>query len=712
MKRFFTISLAFIILCLPIMARQINESEALLVAKKFEAKELPQLRKLKQGSQEADMKLAFSKKEANDNLFYVFNRGENQGFVIISGDDRANEILGYSDSGSFDYEKIPVNMKAWLEEYAKEIKTLIENPQTTTTVAPVFNQKNYAPSVAPLLDKTAWGQSEPYNNLCPIMPSEDSHSVTGCVATAMAQVMYYNRWPINGTGEHSYTYNGKNISANFNTTYDWANMTPTYDSSSSQASNDAVAKLMYHCGVAVDMKYSNRVSGTPSHTIALALNKYFGYDKGMRFLYRDYYSIVEWIDMIKNELNSKRAVLYGGVATGGGHQFIFDGYDKNNFFHVNWGWNGTSNGYFQATALNPSSQGTGGYAGGYNSSQCIIIGIQKDTGKNQKVHQIVSDIIILDQSNYSRNEPLKIHGIAISNYSWDSFDGTIALGLYENNNLVKVLSEKSLILESGESVGNLVFSEAVPSDIANGNYKIKLICKDKQSNDWSFINIPINNNKYINLSITADKLTLSPPENSQRSLSVSNLIIPQKIYSNRIAMISCDISNSGAEYYGAITLNILSDKNAHQSPDYTINLQRGESTSISFNNLLKIPAGNYKLEIADQEKIVIAEPINITILPEPADPIITLVAPPSLPNSNNVPKDDIQITAKIKNTGGYLCDAFIVAIFNENGYGQSLDYFYSPTVEIDNNATTEVTFHGRTNLANGKYLLRIYHSLN
>ncbi|MEG2820838.1 MAG: hypothetical protein RR868_08835, partial [Muribaculaceae bacterium] len=96
-----------------------------------------------------------------------------------------------------------------------------------------------------------------------------------------------------------------------------------------------------------------------------------------------------------------------------------------------------------------------------------------------------------------------------------------------NSNLVKVLSEKSLILESGESVGNLVFSEAVPSDIANGNYKIKLICKDKQSNDWSFINIPINNNKYINLSITADKLTLSPPENSQRSLSVSNLIIPQ-----------------------------------------------------------------------------------------------------------------------------------------------------------------------------------------
>ncbi|MEG0560246.1 MAG: thiol protease/hemagglutinin PrtT [Muribaculaceae bacterium] len=708
-----TIALIFsLLICMPFMARQITEAEAIQKAKNFTyenntTKQTQNLSKINK-----NLKLSYSCKNNDESLFYVFNRGENQGFVIISGDDRANEILGYSDSGSFDYEKIPVNMKAWLEEYAKEIKTLIENPQTTTTVAPVFNQKNYAPSVAPLLDKTAWGQSEPYNNLCPIMPSEDSHSVTGCVATAMAQVMYYNRWPINGTGEHSYTYNGKNISANFNTTYDWANMTPTYDSSSSQASNDAVAKLMYHCGVAVEMQYSNLVSNAYIIPVAFALNQYFGYDKGVRVLSRNYYGIAEWIDMIKNELNSQRAILYAGQAIDGGHAFVFDGYDKNNFFHVNWGWDGMENGYFQVTALNPSSQGTGGYAGGYNSSQEMIIGIQKETGKTTKVPEIVYSRIFPDKEEYSRNEPLTITGVSISNYGWYDFDGTIALGLYQNSNLVKVLSEKPLIIESGTDSGNSIFSGIIPSNIINGDYEIKLICKEKQSNDWRIAMSDINNIRYIKLSITADKLTLSPPENSQRSLSVSNLIIPQKIYSNRVATISCDISNSGAEYYGAVKIKISTAKEFAMGPDYTINLQMGESISVVFNDAFNIPAGKYKLEIVDLNESITANPIDITILPEPADAILTLTETPSFPDKNNVPKDDIQITAKIKNTGGYFYQPITAGIFNENSDDRPLTSFSSPKVEIDNNATTEVTFHGKTDLANGKYLLRIYHRLN
>jgi hypothetical protein len=318
-------------------------------------------------------------------FFYVFNYGENRGFIIVSGDDDSKEILGYSDTGNFDAKNIPDNVRYMLTLYANEIASISEN---RTSIADntvgnnnyISENKLFAASIYPLL-QTQWNQDSPYNNMCPIdnRTIDGRSSYTGCVATAMAQIMKYHNFPEKGTGWHSYTteYVTGTISADFGaTTYDWANMTNTYNIYSTDAQKDAVAKLMFHCGVAVDMMYSVFASGAYSFKMALALKNNFGYDIDTELIYRSNYDISEWEDIIKNELNNYRPVYYAGSDEEYAHAFVCDGYDANSFFHINWGWGGAYDGYFQLSALDPKGHGIGGGKGGYNYDQEIIIGIQ------------------------------------------------------------------------------------------------------------------------------------------------------------------------------------------------------------------------------------------------------------------------------------------------------------------------------------------------
>ncbi|MEF9924647.1 MAG: C10 family peptidase [Muribaculaceae bacterium] len=714
MKTHFTLSLALLILCMPVMARQINENEALLVAKKFEAKELPQLRNLKQGSQEADMKLAFSKKDANANLFYVFNRGENQGFLIISGDDRAHSILGYSETGTFDYEKIPSNMKVWLDGYAKEIKTLIANPNIATTITTNIDTKEYAQSIAPLLGTTAWNQLSPYNNLCPVMPGSKEHAASGCVATATAQAMYYNQWPPKGKGNHTYTSRTQKftLSADFNTTYDWAAMTPTYNSSSSQASNDAVAKLMYHCGVSVDMDYG-RSSGAQSTNVPYALYNYFDYDKGMRYLMRKFYGFEEWMSLMKNELNSNRVIIYGGNSAIGGHQFLFDGYDKNNLFHVNWGWGGTSNGYFQINALTPSSQGVGGSNGGFNYDQDAIIGVQKATSTSIIHNDICSEkSLVPSNSSITRDGSTTITLYDFFSYSWNSFNANLALGLYDQtNNLVTTLKVTSpLNFKPYYGYGDFTFkSIKIPASVANGNYKIYALFKSNTDTDWSKIKIAISEAQYVNVNVTSSNVDFTVPSTTP-NLSATNIAVINNIYNSLAGKVSCTITNNGNEYFGAVNLVICKSNDGSDATkfnDNIIDLLKGESTSLTITEVFNLAPGDYYLNIIDNTNQIIGEWTNITILPKPGNPVFALTATPSFKDNNNVPKNNMQLTAKIRNDGGYYFGSFYAFIYPEKG-GQNIAYIESLPVAIDNNTTAEVVFEGNTDIANGRYFAVIY----
>ena len=298
--------------------------------------------------------------KAEQERFYVFDRGEHGGFVVVSGDDRLPQVLGYSDDGTFSSDDIPLAMQDWMAEMNREIAFL----QSHSGV-PVHQPVKRAAPVAPLLT-TMWDQDWPYNLLCPTYMSGDKEmrAVTGCVATAMVQIMKYHECPVRGTGSHSYYCNvndtdPKTLSADFSqSVYEWDKMLDYYDSNSSEESCYAVAKLMSDAGISIDMNYGNS-SGAQETAVLSALTRYFGYSDRLYLLQRDLYGADEWDQLLADEISAGRPILYCGYSYSqgslGGHAFVFDGIDANGLFHVNWGWGGSADGYFTASLLAPGS---------------------------------------------------------------------------------------------------------------------------------------------------------------------------------------------------------------------------------------------------------------------------------------------------------------------------------------------------------------------
>lgn len=286
-----------------------------------------------------------------DAAFYIFNTSN--GFVIVSADDCATPILGYSDEGQFDIENIPIQLQDYLQGFAEQIQYGIENyleadEQTSQqwelvrTVGRLTNNRSDE-VVEPLLT-TIWNQDYPYNMYIP------SGYPTGCTATAMAQIMKYWEWPVQGTGQHSYEWNGQILSANFGETiYDWDNMIDDYYDQSTQEQREAVATLMWHCGVSVNMNYASDGSGALLYPEPLI--NYFGYSNEMSAECRWEFSDAVWKAKLKDCLNLNRPIYYTGYQGMLGHAFVCDGYDINEMFHFNWGWGGVGDGYFAIGAL-------------------------------------------------------------------------------------------------------------------------------------------------------------------------------------------------------------------------------------------------------------------------------------------------------------------------------------------------------------------------
>ena len=245
----------------------------------------------------------------------------------------------------------------------------------------------YAPedraAIAPLI-KTKWDQGEPFYNQCPV--SNGRQCYTGCVATAMAQVMYYHKYPEAGIGSISFTSTRINQTLSLDFTkekFDWSNMLDYYAPGNyTEAQANAVAYLMKACGYSVKMGYGTESSGASGVSIGAAMVQYFNYDVNCHSEYRMRYSFTEWNDMMYNNLKEVGPVIINGQAPGeGGHSFVCDGYDNAGYYHINWGWGGMSDGYFALEALNPGAQGIGGFAGGFNFFQNAIFGIQPPAGK-------------------------------------------------------------------------------------------------------------------------------------------------------------------------------------------------------------------------------------------------------------------------------------------------------------------------------------------
>lgn len=442
MRKINVVLMLLLVSSMTLWAERVTEEDAALVANSFmNANASSSLSGVKKASPSKRM-VRKSTAPTEEAQYYVYENADGEGWVIIAADDVVRPVLAYSLTGHFRTDNMPVNIRKWMGHYNKFIRRLAadsvvageETKSQWRSLRKAASPQAKGNAVVGPLIKTKWDQDAPYYNLCPGTGSNKAY--TGCVATAMAQVMKYWEWPVNGYGSHTYqplnpntgrtsTRYRSELSADFeNTTYDWSNMRNTYTTFSPTAAKTAVATLMYHCGVATEMMYGNDADGG-SGTYTLNYNDwtwgtpeasevggcaqnalwYFfrykketiqafmrdGYEEdyyGRKYKIYDPWTDAEWTAMIKAELDQKRPILYGGASDEGGHSFVCDGYDDAGYFHFNWGWSGDNDGYFLLSNLNPGSGGAGGGNYNFSEDQDVLIGIEPDKSQAAGVENI------------------------------------------------------------------------------------------------------------------------------------------------------------------------------------------------------------------------------------------------------------------------------------------------------------------------------------
>ena len=380
---------------------------------------------------------------ATQQPYYVFNDDAGKGFVVIAGDDKMGKVLAYSKEASIDMANLNPEARYLFDSYRQVYEELGKNKTLTTRAGAATKT---ADAVQPLL-KSKWGQDYPYSKL--------TQYVTGCVATAVAQVMYYHKWPAQGKGQESYTVKFDNTvrSADFTKShYDWDNMLPDYNRRNiTTKQEDAVALLMNDVGIATNMQYTDRASGTQSYMAERALRNYFDYDASM--VTRSYEGIDNFIEIVKKELrNGFPLYISGESKTGGGHAWVCDGFDEEDRFHMNFGWNGQANGYYSLATLNVTSTGSEFNGAQHSFNRRLhVIAIHPNKPGTPKIDADIayqspninfdygSDMAFVGDAPTTLSATAKVMYSRFINQSQSELVGDIGLGIYDQEGkLVKV----------------------------------------------------------------------------------------------------------------------------------------------------------------------------------------------------------------------------------------------------------------------------------
>ena len=428
--------------------------------------------------------------DAAEPAYYVLVREEGAGFVIVSGDDALPELVAYSDQTSFPSEgEIHPALSGFLDTYASMVEA-VRNGEEVVTMSQRVDAA--VPVVEPLC-KTQWSQGNPYNALCPL--DEGKRSMVGCVALAMAQIMKYHEWPLHGTGKVSYTPSTvKELQVvDFSqSTYQWKVMLNTTAELKADAeAAEAVAKLCYDCGVSSRMEYGAEESGTYDDYAIQSMYENFGYKAStIQILYRDCFATQqEWNAIWKAELDAGRPILYSGLSKSGGHEFIIDGYDSNGFVHVNWGWGGDFDAFYDIAILDATP------AMSFTDAQAMIVGIEPDYTGTDRVHAPVIPFMASSFSlskSVTLNKDRLINVKEIYNRSRSAQTWFFGVGLFdvEGNmlaNLTKNETSHSIPSMKGLTQTMVIFN--IPSNTPDGEYVLSVIFRPKNSDEWLFPNV-------------------------------------------------------------------------------------------------------------------------------------------------------------------------------------------------------------------------------
>lgn len=499
-------------------------------------------------------------------LYYVFNVGNDKGFVIVAGDDAVSPILAYADRGDFSEREMAPAAKAMLESYAQQIEMIQQDPSLSVAAS-----TSYA-AIAPMVE-TQWNQMEPYNYMCPTIEGEPGRSVTGCVATAMAQIMYYHKWPVAETKViPAYQMsNGELIAGADPVTLDWDAMQLTY--TGSEAEDDpaalAVAQLMVLCGKGVQMAYSYYSSGAGDGAVVNALKSYFDYDGAIHRISRADYANADWEKAIYDELAAQRPVYLLGTSLSAsgmvGHAFVCDGYDGQGLFHINWGWGGMSDGFFRLTLLNPDDHGTGGNngSGGYSMGEAAIIGIQPNQGGTlQETAELTLETFSCTAESVERNSFAAGFSLPLNLSMWNLTSQALAvevgIAIYDDNNQQWGMMELGLsdpALATSHGWGGTA-QLTVGTRITDGTYTLRLVHKVNGSDEWTLLK---NADKYyLEMRVSGNKATITNHAPNS-GIAVNRTDLRGNLSVGSLQTFTYNITNSGDTYTQDIAFFVNDD---------------------------------------------------------------------------------------------------------------------------------------------------------
>lgn len=597
--------------------------------------------------------------------YYVFNAEDGRGFVIVAADDRLPGVLGYADRGTIDLSAAPEGLMALLGMSSELLTRLDETGESRANRASTGK-----PVVGPLLGDINWGQGAPFNTMCPKLDNGTTGYV-GCVATAMAQIMRFYGYPMQGEGSHSYTDNGRKLTANFGeTVYDWGNMPAAVPDTPTGQQVAAYSTLCAHLGVAVDMQYAAGGSGAYTMVVPRALREHFGYSPAVAMHSRSYYNSKEWMSMITAELDKGRPLYYAASSEDGlgGHAFVCDGYDTEGYVHINWGWYGSSNGYFAINHLNPGELGTGGGGGAYNLSQEILTDFVP-RGNGDRSRHIVYGATRLSVNSFGTDMTFMS---TIENLDTKVFEGKLSAVLTDtDDNIVCQLKEEPMTIQgfaNGRSGVYWATMRGIPTTcqvaVPDGKYRLHYGYAAEGAGA-EVVRHPVGLPGYADCHVSGNVIVVDGREEIKPNVRVEELHTDGEVYVNGSARFLARVNNLSDNFrLSNIVLRLtgVEDPTLELETKTTVNIYDLCEADVVVDVDLPetLVEGNYRVtmfhEGYEDSPFAVDETV-VTLLAERTVPVLRLIGDVVLDNSSGgndvaVNRDGIvMLTMPLKNYG-------------------------------------------------------------
>ncbi len=628
------------------------------------------------------------------NTVYAVNTGS--GFMLLAADDVCTvPVLGVSDNGNFDADNIPAGLADMIAEYSAQIAAAAANGGNVLMAPADPTLADVAP-----ITKTRWNQDAPYNDLAPRVEGKETY--TGCVATAVAQVMKTYNYPDCGVGSHSYTWNNRTLSFDFaNTTFEWDKMLDTYrnNPAAGAGNNAAVATLMYGIGISCQMNYGTEGSGAQGINAAIGLAAFMNYDHSLQYLSRDYYSLPQWCRMLHSELSQGYPLYYDGANATVGHAFVIDGYRASDgLFHVNWGWGGVSDGYYAITTLDPDNQGIGGSMEGYALGQSAIFGLRPMAG-GSVLPNICTQGEFIETGEFQTNSNVGLYLDGVYSFSIGTVDVNIGLKLApaQGEPVYLLFGEESLQPYYGFGGGSMTFE-----GFADGVYTVTPVCK---YNDTDYaVSVPGGCPAEVTATVAGNTVTIA--SNMQPAvLSVSDTQVMSPLYRSKPGVFDAVITNSGAEYYGTVSARLVSGTTETKIAEVLVDLLEGQSQEVTFIGRLPfgVRKGDATLSFYDNTGNLIGGPVTEEVIgtaPTGTTSVkvedIVFVDAQSGSGTTSDPyivnPDNFKVTATLVGVSGYFGDAVQMYIADPDGNVAAV--LTSPLRPVAADMTNAIRFEG------------------